>query len=151
MAAYTAARAIYERIGSPSVALALTREGSMHALRGDGFLARAAFENAIRAASNANDSQALAPALIGLAQSIVFDDPDQARGLADQAMELGRDVAPVTILLGAARVALSLGDRDRAERFANEAIDVARARHDDPGMAASLELAALTALESAHA
>ena len=44
MADFTAARGIYERIGSPSVALALTREGSMHALRGDGFLARAAFE-----------------------------------------------------------------------------------------------------------
>ena len=100
MADFTAARAIYERIGSPSVALALTREGSMHALRGDAFLARAAFENAIRAARDANDSQALAPALIGLAQTIVFDDPDQARALADQAMELGRDVAPVTILLG---------------------------------------------------
>ncbi|HET9344982.1 MAG TPA: BTAD domain-containing putative transcriptional regulator [Candidatus Limnocylindrales bacterium] len=147
MADFTAARAIYERIGSPSVALALTREGSMHALRGDAYLARAAFENAIRAASNANDSQALAPALIGLAQTIVFDDPDQARVLADQAMELGREVAPVTILLGAARVALSVGDRDRAERYATEAIDVARARHDDPGMAASLELAALTALD----
>ena len=78
MADFTAARAIYERIGSPSVAYALTREGSMHALRGDGFLARAAFENAVRAASDANDSQALAPALIGLAQTIVFDDPAQA-------------------------------------------------------------------------
>jgi DNA-binding SARP family transcriptional activator len=147
MADFTAARGIYERIGSPSVALAMTREGSMHALRGDAFLARAAFESAIRAASDANDSQALAPALIGLAQTIAFDDPDQAAALADQAMDLGRDVAPVTILLGAARVALSLGDRERADRYAAEAIDVARARRDDPGMAASLELAALTALD----
>jgi ATP/maltotriose-dependent transcriptional regulator MalT len=147
MADFTAARGIYERIGSPSVALALTREGSMHALRGDAFLARAAFENAIRAASDANDSQALAPALMGLAQTIVFDDPDQAGTLADQAIDLGRDVAPVTILLGAARVALALGDRDQADRYAAEAIDVARARRDDPGMAASLELAALTALD----
>jgi DNA-binding SARP family transcriptional activator/Tfp pilus assembly protein PilF len=151
MADFTAARAIYERIGSPSVALALTREGSMHALRGDGFLARAAFENAIRAASDANDSQALAPALIGLAQTIVFDDPAQAAELSNRAMTIGRDVAPVTILLGAARVALSLGDRETAERHAREAMDVARARRDDPGMAASLELAALTALDPAEA
>jgi ATP/maltotriose-dependent transcriptional regulator MalT/DNA-binding SARP family transcriptional activator len=147
MADFTAARAIYERIGSPSVALALTREGSMHALRGDAFLARAAFENAVRAASNANDSQALAPALIGLAQTIVFDEPDRARELAEQAMTLGRDVAPVTILLGAARVALSVGDREQAERYAREAVEVGRARHDDPGMAASLELVALTSLD----
>ena len=54
---------------------ALTREGSMHALRGDAFLARAAFESAIRAAGDANDSQALAPALIGPGPAIVFDDP----------------------------------------------------------------------------
>ena len=151
MADYTAARAIYERIGSPSVALALTREGSMHALRGDAFLARAAFENAVRAASDANDSQALAPALIGLAQTIVSDDPDEAATLSDRAMELGRDVAPVTILLGAARVALAVGDREAADRYARESIEVARARRDDPGMAASLELAALTALDPAEA
>jgi ATP/maltotriose-dependent transcriptional regulator MalT len=147
MADFTAARAIYERIGSPSVALALTREGSMHALRGDAFLARSAFENAVRAAGNANDSQALAPALIGLAQTIAFDEPDRAVDLTGQAMTLGRDVAPVTILLGAARVALSVGDREKAERYAREAVDVARARRDDPGMAAGLELVALTALD----
>ena len=53
----------------------------------------------------------------------------------------------MTILLGAARVALAVGDREQAERHATAAIDVARARRDDPGMAASLELAALTALD----
>jgi DNA-binding SARP family transcriptional activator len=147
MADFTAARAIYERIGSPSVALALTREGSMHALRGDAFLARAAFEAAVRAARDAADSQALAPALIGLAQSVAFDDPDEARELARQALEIGREVAPVTILLGASRVALAVGDRDAAEAYANEAIAVARTRRDDPGMAAALELAALTSLD----
>ncbi|HSL32204.1 MAG TPA: BTAD domain-containing putative transcriptional regulator [Candidatus Limnocylindrales bacterium] len=147
MADFTAARGIYERIGSPSVALALTREGSMHALRGDAFPARAAFEAAVRAAHDAADSQALAPALMGLAQSVAVDDPDEARELARQAMELGRDVAPITILLGAARVALTVGDRDAAEAYALEAIDVARRRRDDPGMAAGLELAALTSID----
>ena len=147
MADFTAARGIYERIGSPSVALALTREGSMHALRGDGFLARAAFEAAVRAAQDAADSQALAPALIGLAQAIAYDEPAEAKELAARAMTIGRDVAPITILLGASRVALALGDRDAAERHAREAIAVARARRDDPGMAASLELAALTTVD----
>jgi DNA-binding SARP family transcriptional activator/Tfp pilus assembly protein PilF len=147
MADFTAARTIYERIGSPSVALALTREGSMHALRGDAFLARAAFESAVRAARDAADSLALAPALIGLAQSVAYDDPEEGRELARQAMEIGRDVAPITILLGASRVALAIGDRHAAEAYANEAISVARTRRDDPGMAASLELAALTSLD----
>ncbi|HEU4919842.1 MAG TPA: BTAD domain-containing putative transcriptional regulator [Candidatus Limnocylindrales bacterium] len=147
MADFTAARAIYERIGSPSVALALTREGSLHALRGDAFLARSAFEAAVRAARDAADSQALAPALVGLAQSVAADDPTQARELTEQAMALGRDVAPITILLGASRVALAVGDRATAEQHAAEAIAVARSRRDDPGMAAALELAALTSID----
>ena len=66
----------------------------MHALRGDAFLARAAFENAVRAARDAGDSQALAPALIGLPRRSSFDDPAQAAELASRAMALGRDVAP---------------------------------------------------------
>lgn len=119
----------------------------MHALRGDGFLARSAFEAAVRAARDAADSHALAPALIGLAQTIAFDDPDQARDLARQAMELGREIAPITILLGASRVALAVGDHEAAERLATEAIGVARTRRDDPGMAAALELAALTTVD----
>ena len=147
MADFTAARGIYERLGSPSVALALTREGSMHALRGDGFLARSAFEAAVRAARDAADSHALAPALIGLAQTVAFDDPDQARDLARQAMELGREIAPITILLGASRVALAVGDHETAERYATEAVGVARTRRDEPGMAAALELAALTTVD----
>jgi DNA-binding SARP family transcriptional activator len=143
MADFTAAREIYERIGSPSVAYALTREGSLHALRGDAFLARTSFEAAVRAAADASDSQALAPALIGLAHSIVQDDPEGARAMADRALELGRELAPVTVLLGAGRVALALGETSDAERHALDAIAAAQARRDDPGMAAGLELLAL--------
>ena len=144
MADFTHARDIYERIGSPSIAYALTREGSMHALRGDAYLARAAFENAVRSARSTGDSQALAPALIGLAQALVLDDPVTAAELADEALVLGRDLAPTTILLGAGRVALATGDREAAETLARDATIAARARRDDPGMAAGLELEALT-------
>ena len=119
----------------------------MHALRGDVFLARAAFENAVRAARDANDSQALAPAL----HRPRPDDRVRRPGPGRRAVRPGDGARPgrraVTILLGAARVALSLGDREAAERHAREAIEVSRARRDDPGMAASLELAALTALD----
>jgi DNA-binding SARP family transcriptional activator len=147
MADFTLARDIYERIGSPSIAYALTREGSMHALRGDGFLAQSAFEAAVRAARGAGDNQALAPALIGLAQAVVLDDPDQASSLAEEALAIGRELAPVTILLGAGRVAFARGDRAGAETLATEGAAAARARRDEPGMAAGLELAALTALD----
>ena len=151
MADFTHARDIYERIGSPSIAYALTREGSMHALRGDAFLARAAFENAVKSARSTGDSQALAPALIGLAQAVVLDDPAAGAELAGEALTLGRDLAPVTILLGAGRVALATGDRGTAEALAREATTAARSRRDDPGMAAGLELEALTALDPERA
>ncbi|HET7473460.1 MAG TPA: BTAD domain-containing putative transcriptional regulator, partial [Candidatus Limnocylindrales bacterium] len=144
MADFIHARDIYERIGSPQIAYALTREGSMHALRGDAFLARAAFENAVRSARSTGDSHALAPALIGLAQAVVLDDPDGAAVMAEEALALGRELAPVTILLGAGRVALATGDRAAAETLAREATVAARSRRDDPGMAAGLELEALT-------
>ncbi|HET9521367.1 MAG TPA: BTAD domain-containing putative transcriptional regulator, partial [Candidatus Limnocylindrales bacterium] len=62
-------------------------------------------------------------------------------------MELGREIAPITILLGASRVALAVGDHETAERYATEAVGVARTRRDDPGMAAALELAALTTVD----
>ena len=57
------------------------------------------------------DAEALAPALVGLAQTIVADDPERARELAAESVELGRDVAPLTVLLGAARVHVTLGER----------------------------------------
>ncbi len=151
MADFTNARDIYERIGSPSIAYALTREGSMHALRGDAYLARAAFENAVRSARSTGDSQALAPALIGLAQAVVLDDPAAGAELAAEALALGRDLAPTTILLGAGRVALATGDRAAAESMAHDATTAARTRRDDPGMAAGLELEALTALDPERA
>jgi ATP/maltotriose-dependent transcriptional regulator MalT/DNA-binding SARP family transcriptional activator len=151
MADITTARGIYERIGSSQIAYALTREGSMHALRGDSFLARAAFESAVRSARSTGDAATLAPALIGLAQALVLDDPETAQAMADEALELGRDLSPVTILLGAGRVALALGDRETAESLAREATAAARTRRDDPGMAVGLELEALTATDPSRA
>ncbi len=141
---FTAAREIYDRVGSPSVAYPLVREGSLHLLRGDPLLARFAFETAIRAARGAADAEALAPALVGLAQTIVADDPERARELAAESVELGRGVAPITVLLGAARVHITLGDLDGARRLAREATNVAAARQDQPGYASGLEIQAQT-------
>ena len=142
LADFIAARDIYERIGSPSVAYALTREAWLHALRGDGFLARSSFESAVRAARDAHDAQALGPALIGLAEAIALDDPGEARRLAGQAVELALDVEPVTILAGAARTALAIGDRAEAAGHARSLLDVAAGRRDEPGRAAAHEMLA---------
>jgi ATP/maltotriose-dependent transcriptional regulator MalT/DNA-binding SARP family transcriptional activator len=141
---FTAAREIYDRVGSPSVAYPLVREGSLHLLRGDPLLARFAFETAIRAARGAADAEALAPALVGLAQTIVADDPERARKLAAESVELGRGVAPLTVLLGAARVHVTLGELEVARRLAREATNVAAARQDQPGYASGLEIQAQT-------
>jgi DNA-binding SARP family transcriptional activator/Tfp pilus assembly protein PilF len=141
---FATARDVYERIGSPSVAYALTREGSLHVLRGDTFLARGAFERAVRAAADAADNHALAPACMGLATAIALDDPDEARRLVARALDLGAEIDPVDLHIGAARVALLLGERTSAAEHAAAVVRVAGARRDEPGLAAGLELQALT-------
>jgi ATP/maltotriose-dependent transcriptional regulator MalT/DNA-binding SARP family transcriptional activator len=151
LADFSAAREIYDRVGSPSVAYPLLREGNLHALRGDPLLARFAFEGAIRAASGTADAEALAPAQVGLAQVIAGDEPDRARELATEAVRLGRDVAPLSVLLGAARVHVALGDRTDGRRYAREATNIAAARQDQPGYAAGLELQAQTATTQGEA
>ncbi len=144
LADFAAARDVYERIGSPSVAYALTREGSLHVLRGDLFLARGAFERAVRAASDADDAYTLAPACMGLAGAIALDDPDEARRLVAKALELGAELDPVDLHIGAARVALALGDKESAARHAASVVQVADQRRDDPGLASGLEIQAET-------
>ena len=144
LADFAAARDVYERIGSPSVAYALTREGSLHALRGDLFLARGAFERAVQASADAGDNSTLAPACMGLAGAIALDDPEQARGLVARALELGGELDPVDLRIGAARVALALGDRTTAAEHAAIVVRVADQRRDEPGLASGLELQAET-------
>jgi ATP/maltotriose-dependent transcriptional regulator MalT/DNA-binding SARP family transcriptional activator len=151
LADFAAARDIYERLGSPSVAYALTREGSLHVLRGDSFLARGAFERAVRAAADAGDHHALAPACMGLATAVALDDPDEARRLVARALELGEGIDPVDLHIGAARVAISLDDRADAAMHAASAVRIAGARRDEPGVAAGLELQALTTDDRAEA
>jgi ATP/maltotriose-dependent transcriptional regulator MalT/DNA-binding SARP family transcriptional activator len=151
LADFAAARDVYERIGSPSVAYALTREGSLHVLRGDLFLARGAFERAVRAANDAGDHSILAPACMGLAGAIALDDPDEARRLVARALDLGGDLDPVDLRIGAARVALALGDRAEAATHAAHVVQVADQRRDDPGLASGLELQAETTDDPAEA
>jgi ATP/maltotriose-dependent transcriptional regulator MalT/DNA-binding SARP family transcriptional activator len=151
LADFAAARDIYERIGSPSVAYALTREGSLHVLRGDLFLGRSAFERAVRSAADAGDHHALAPACMGLAGAIALDDPDEARRLVARALELGAELDPVDLHIGAARVALAVGDRADAAAHAATVVSVADERRDDPGLAAGLELQAQTTDDPAEA
>ncbi|HEX5827479.1 MAG TPA: BTAD domain-containing putative transcriptional regulator [Candidatus Limnocylindrales bacterium] len=144
LADFSLAREIYDRVGSPGVAYPLVREGNLHLLRGDPLLAKFSFEAAMRSARGAGDAGSLAPALVGLAQCLVDEEPERARELAAEAVAKGRDVEPLTVLLGAARLHVQLADREVARRLAREATNVAAARQDQPGYAAGLEIQAQT-------
>ena len=139
---FRASKAIYQRLGSSWVAYAIVREARIHLLRGDLALARAAYEDAIRIAGGTGDRQILLPALVGLALTIVADDPGRARELVDRAMESGHGVTPMMAMVGAARVALAVGDRETAMRHADAAIEAGWARRDRPHLARALEVRA---------
>src|SRR5690242_21253884 len=76
-------------------------------LRGDPLLARFAFDNAIRSARGVGDAEALAPALVGLAQVVVLDEPDRARELSDESVTLGRDVDRKSTRLNSSHMSIS--------------------------------------------
>jgi DNA-binding SARP family transcriptional activator/predicted negative regulator of RcsB-dependent stress response len=137
-----AAKAIYQRLGTSWVAYAIVREGRVHRLRGDLPLARAAYEDAIRIAEANGDRQVAVPALVGLALTVVDDDPGRADELMQRALEPGHGVPHLTALVGAARIALNAGDHDRAIRWADEAIEAGRARRDPPDVARALQVRA---------
>jgi ATP/maltotriose-dependent transcriptional regulator MalT/DNA-binding SARP family transcriptional activator len=142
MADFDAARAIYQRIGSNWVAYPIAKQADAFRLRGDRALARTAYEEAIRISERTGDRQILVPSLVGLAQTVVADEPGHARALTERAIELGREMTPVVALLGAARVALVLGETGSAIQQARKAAEVARRRGDQPGFASALEVEA---------
>jgi DNA-binding SARP family transcriptional activator len=65
--------------------------------------------------------------------------------MAEEAVAIGRDTTPMSILLGAARVALTLGDREAARSHAIDVTGLAEQRGDLPACAAGKELQALVA------
>ena len=79
------------------------------------------------------------------------DDPEGAQEMSDEAVRIGRDTTPMSILIGAARVALVLDDRDAVRRHAVDVTDLAKGRGDLPATAAGLELQALVSDDPAEA
>ncbi|MBQ1023838.1 tetratricopeptide repeat protein [Micromonospora sp. C95] len=140
LACYERAVPILQRMGSHKVAYALVGIGEVHALRGRGSLARAAFEEALRASEPVNDLQALVPALAGLARVLAAEDGATAITMAQRAvaLERGPDSAAARLALG--WVALETGDRDRAVKVASTAAEAARRHRDHAALAEALEL-----------
>ena len=137
-------REIFRGMGSMLESYPLSQMADVYALRGDMALARAGYEEAIRLGDEAEDLQALVPALSGLARVIASDDPGRARELADRAAEVPSVIGHVGALLAQGFVAISTGSNELARAKAVEAADVARSRQDLPGLAEAMELEAAT-------
>lgn len=142
-----AAKAQYQRVGSRMVAYPLAKLGELYRERGDHGLARAACEEAIALAEEAQDLQGLVPALATLARLRAEDDPDEARRLAERAVGFGPGMAYIQALLASGWAALAGNEPEAAGAAATAAGEAARARRDLPGLAESLELAGAAATD----
>jgi DNA-binding SARP family transcriptional activator/Tfp pilus assembly protein PilF len=135
-------RAVFRQMGSTLESYPLYQMADVYALRGDNALARAGYEEAIRLGQEAQDLQALVPALSGLARVLAEDDPERAARLADEAAEVPSVIGHVRALLAQGFVALAAGSPDVARIKAVEAGAVARSRQDLPGLGEAMELEA---------
>ena len=134
-------KAIFQRMGSLTVAYPLGQAGALHAARGQTALAYAAFAEAIDVARRSGDRQGLVPGLTGLARLVAADDPSRAGALADEAVEAaGGGLAECAALLTRAWVAHAAGDVATATAFADRVAPIARDRRDRPALAELAEL-----------
>ncbi|MET8122891.1 BTAD domain-containing putative transcriptional regulator [Micromonospora sp. NPDC005189] len=139
-ACYERAVPLLQRMGSRKVAYPLVGIGDIHALRGRTNLARAAYEEALRASEPVNDLQIQVPALAGLARVLAAEDGATAFALAQRAVELERGPDSATAQLALGWVALEIGDRTRAAEVARTASAAARLHRDRAALAEALEL-----------
>ncbi|BCB76423.1 hypothetical protein GCM10022251_23850 [Phytohabitans flavus] len=138
------ALAISQRAGSGKAAYALTVLGDVRACRGQRSMARAAYEEAVRAAGADGVRQCFVPALSGLARLVAVDDPPAARVHAEKAVSLASGPLATRALLAVGWVAVAAGDRAAATDAADRAEHSARLHRDRAGLAEALELRAGT-------
>jgi ATP/maltotriose-dependent transcriptional regulator MalT/DNA-binding SARP family transcriptional activator len=139
---FGSARDLFERIGSHWVSYAVFREANLHRLRGELRAARARYEDVIADAARISQPWFLADAMIGLAATVVEDDPDEALRIIDRALPWKTEPEPASPYLGGARVALAAGRLDVAERLVSHAFSLAEGTHDRPSLAGALEVRA---------
>ncbi|OJF10212.1 tetratricopeptide repeat protein, partial [Couchioplanes caeruleus] len=132
---------LYQRIGSDKVAYPLNGLGDIHRQRGRHSEARAAYEEAVRAATRDGNRQSLVPGLAGLAR-VIDGDPAAAAEIAARALGVAVGPQRTAALLAAGWVALRSGDRCYVQRQSMAAADSARCHRDHTGLAEALELRA---------
>ncbi|MEU8181573.1 BTAD domain-containing putative transcriptional regulator [Micromonospora sp. NPDC049047] len=145
---YERAVPLLQRMGSRKVAYPLVGIGDVHALRGRTNLARAAYEEALRASEPVHDHQIQVPALAGLARVLAAEDGTTAVALAQRAVELERGPDSATARLALGWVALDTGDHQRAAEVALLAATAARLHRDRAALAEALELRGAAAVDS---
>ncbi len=138
---FAAARLRWDSIGSRHAAYASVALGDVHRIRGDRTQAVAAYRAAIATSEPEGDVQGLVPALVGLSQAVLDDDPDEALALADRAAAHAAALDVVEAHLARGRALHRRGERAAAAAEATTAIDLAGTRRDRRGLARSLELA----------
>jgi DNA-binding SARP family transcriptional activator len=148
-AARTFTRSIetYQRMGCRKVAYPLGGLADLHRERGRLSEARACYEEAVKAASDDANRQALVPALAGLARVVAGDEPTLAADLVTRALAHAFGSQVTIALLAAGWTAVCSGDRAAARRRALAAAGSAGRHRDRPGLAEALELRAAAATE----
>jgi len=136
-----AAVAIFEDLGSRSVAYPLGLLGRLHHLRGDDAAAARGYQRALAQIEPTGDQQARVALLAGLARVLAATEPDRAADLAGQAMA-GGGIGQVDALLAAARVAAVRSRPAEARRLARLARTTALTRRDRAGVAEAYEVEA---------
>jgi DNA-binding SARP family transcriptional activator len=140
---FRAARTTLQRVGTGTVAYPLTGLGECHELRGDLPQARAAYEEAVLVARATGITQALVPALCGLARVLAATGDAAARPTAAQAVAASTGLTEAAAHVAAGWAALAT-DPTTARDHAETAITLARAGRTPAALADGLELAAMT-------
>ncbi len=126
------------------LAFALLLEADVHRMRGNATRAHAKYLEAVERAEAAGNAQVLGPALAGLAETVVADDPAASRAHAKRALDQPHTVGDVLALRAAGWVALGQGDLEAAEMWATRALAEAGRRDQLAELADAIELRALT-------
>jgi DNA-binding SARP family transcriptional activator/DNA-binding CsgD family transcriptional regulator len=131
-----------QRLGSRLASYPLIVLGDVHFDQGDVGQARSCYQEAVGLAESAGDSQALVPALAGLAVAVATVDPDAGAQLAQRAVDAAPALGRTRALLAMARVSARRGDRERAAASAAAAAEAAQASRDRAALAEAVELQA---------
>lgn len=142
-ASYQLAVQAYQRMHSQKVAYPLTGLGDLHRERGQVAQAKAAYQEALRAAiDDGNNRQGMVPALAGLARLVAETDALEAAELAERAVGSARGHWVTTALVARAWVAWHASRPADVRKDAEAAADVAARHRNRTGLAQALEVRA---------